>query len=152
MVLFDLGPTVEEMYGAARFLVLYFLAGIAGSLASLLWHPFAIMIGASGALFGLIGVMIAYGYRHRTALGEQMKTMYVRWAIYGLLFGFVIPGIDNAAHIGGLLGGLGFGSLVSDTPSFHRTSILAWRFASYAVLLLIAISFLLVGWNFGRPG
>ena len=152
LVLFDLGPAVEEMYGGARFLVLYFLAGITGSLASLLWHPFAISVGASGALFGLIGVMIAYGYRHRTALGEQVKTMYVRWAIYGLLFGFVIPGIDNAGHIGGLLAGLAFGALVSDTPSFQRGSILAWRFASYAVLLTIAISFLLVGWNFGRLG
>ena len=152
LVLFDLGPAVEEMYGTARYLVLYFLAGIAGSLASLLWHPFAVSVGASGALFGLIGVMIAYGYRHRTALGAQVKTMYVRWAIYGLVFGFFIPGIDNAAHIGGLLAGLVFGALVSDTPSFQRTSILAWRFASYAVLLVIAISFLLVGWNFGRLG
>ena len=152
LVLFDLGPAVEEMYGAARFLVLYFLAGIAGSLASLLWHPLAIGIGASGALFGLIGVMIAYGYQQRTTLGEQVKTMYVRWAIYGLLFGFVIPGIDNAAHIGGLLTGLVFGALVSDTPSFQRASIRAWRFASYAVLLTIAISFLLVGWNYGRLG
>lgn len=150
LVLFDVGPAVEEMYGAARFLVLYFLAGIAGSLASFFWHPYVIMVGASGALFGLIGVMIAYGYRHRTALAEQIKTMYVRWAIYGLVFGFVIPGIDNAAHIGGLLAGMVYGMLVSDTPAFTRRSILAWRIASYAVLLAIAISFLLVGWNYGR--
>ena len=78
--------------------------------------------------------------------------MYRRWAIYGLVFGFFIPGIDNAAHIGGLLAGLVFGALVSDTPLFQHTSILAWRFASYTVLLMIAISFLLVGWNFGRLG
>ncbi len=152
LVLFDLGPAVEEMYGAARFLVLYFVAGIAGSLASFWWHPFAIMVGASGALFGLIGVMIAYGYRHRTALGEQVKSMYVRWAIYGLVFGFVVPGIDNAAHIGGLLAGVAYGAVVSDTPSFHHSSILAWRIASYAVLLAIAISFLLVGLNYDRLG
>ena len=152
LVLFDLGPAVEEMYGTARFLVLYFVAGIAGSLSSFFWHPFAIMVGASGALFGLIGVMIAYGYRHRTGLGEQVKTMYVRWAIYGLLFGFVVPGIDNAAHIGGLLAGVAYGAVVSNTPSFTHSSILAWRIASYAVLLVIAISFLLVGLNYDRLG
>ncbi len=150
LVLFDVGPAVEEMYGAARFLVLYVLAGIGGSLASFIWHPYVIMVGASGALFGLIGVMIAYGYRHRTALAEQVKTMYVRWAIYGLAFGFIVPGIDNAAHIGGLLAGMAYGALVSDTPAFTRRSILAWRIASYAVLLVIAISFLLVAWNYGR--
>jgi rhomboid protease GluP len=150
LVLFDLGPSAEEMYGPSRFLVLYLLAGIGGSLASFFWHPFVIMVGASGALFGLIGVMIAYGYRHRTALGEQVKSMYLRWAIYGLIMGFVIPGVDNAAHVGGLIAGLVFGALVSDTPSFSRQAILGWRLAGYLALLLITVSFLLVGLNYGR--
>ncbi len=143
-VLFDVGPAVEEMYGGTRFLVLYLVAGIAGSFASFWWHPFAIMVGASGALFGLIGVMIAYGYRHRTSLAQQVRAMYVRWAIYGLAFGFIVPGIDNAAHIGGLLAGIGFGALVSDTPVFSRTGIVAWRMAAYAALLVVGASFLIV--------
>ncbi len=151
-VLFDVGPTVEEMYGTARFLVLYILAGVAGSLASFFYQPLAVMVGASGALFGLIGLMITYGYRHRTALGEQIKTMYVRWAIYGLAFGFILPGIDNAAHIGGLAAGLAFGALVGDTPPFRRAAIVGWRLAGYAALLLVGVSFLLVGLNYGRSG
>lgn len=149
-VLYDVGPAVEEMYGAARFLVLYFVSGVAGSLASFFWHPYVIMVGASGALFGLIGVMIAYGYRHRTTLAQQVRTMYVRWAVYGLVFGFMLRA-DNAAHLGGLAAGFVYGMLVSDTPSFTRGSILAWRVASYAALLAIALSFLMVGLRYGRP-
>lgn len=150
LVLYDVGPAVEEMYGGPRFIVLYLAAGVAGSLASFFYDPYRIMVGASGALFGLIGVMIAYGYRHRTALGEHIKSMYVRWAIFGLLYGFVVPGVDNAAHVGGLLAGLAYGALVSDTPSFRHSSIVAWRVAQYLGLLLLAISFLLVGLHYGR--
>lgn len=152
LVLFDLGPAVEEMYGSPRFLVLYVSAGVAGSLVSQFVHPYGITVGASGALFGLIGVMIAYGYRHRTAVGEQVKSMYLRWAIYGLLMGFVIPGVDNAAHVGGLVGGLVFGALVSDTPSFTRRGIVGWRLAGYLAALLVTVCFLLVGLNYGRTG
>ena len=69
-------------------------------------------MGASAALFGLIGAMIAMGIKHRSTLGDHVKSLYIRWAIYGLLFG-LLPGIDNAAHIGGLTfgfpGGLGGG-------------------------------------------
>lgn len=150
LVLFDLGPSVEEMYGTSRFLVLYVLAGVAGSLASALVHPDSITVGCSGALFGLIGVMIAYGYRHRTGLGEQVRSMYLRWAVYGLFLGFVIPGVDNAAHVGGLLGGLIFGALVSDTPSFTRRGIFGWRLAGHLAVALVTVCFLLVGLHYGR--
>ncbi len=148
LVLYDIGPTVEEMYGSARFLVLYLFAGVTGSMISFWWNPYATMVGASGALFGLIGVMIVYGYRHRTALGAQIKSMYIRWAIYGLVFGLVFPGIDNAAHIGGLIGGLIFGALFSDVPSVSPFSTRAWRLAGYACFLLIALSFVLIGLNY----
>ncbi len=151
LVLFDVGPAVEEMYGQARFLTLYVVSGVAGSLASYWWHfPFAFMVGASGALFGLIGVMIAYGYRHRTSLAERIKATYVRWAIYGLVFGFLMPSTDNAAHLGGLAAGVAFGYLVSDMPPVTREAILLWRVLNYACWLAIAISFLLVGLNYGR--
>ena len=60
-------------------------------------------MGASAGLFGLIGAMIALGVTHRSAVGDAIRGLYVRWAIYGLLFG-LLPGlhVDNAAHIGGL--------------------------------------------------
>ena len=150
-VLFDVGPAVEEMYGQSRFISLYMLASIAGSLASYWWHfPHTLMVGASGAIFGLIGVMVGYGYRHRTALAEQIKTMYLRWAIYGLVFGLMMPGVDNAAHIGGLAAGIACGYVVSDMPPVTRESILFWRAMNYCCWLALAASLFLVGLGYGR--
>jgi rhomboid protease GluP len=145
MVLFDLGPAVEQIYGSQKFFVLYVLTGAAGFVLSNMWHPYSVSIGASGSLFGLIGAMIAYGYRNRRALGNTVKSMYVRWAIYGLIFGFFFPGIDNSAHIGGLIAGLLFGLLVSDMPSVTRESIFAWKALRTIVVLLVIFGFVMVG-------
>lgn len=151
MVLFDVGPAVEEMYGQHRFLILYLFSAVTGSLASFWWRfPYNLMVGASGALFGLIGVMVAYGYKHRTALAEQIKSMYLRWAIYGLIFGLIMPGVDNAAHIGGLLGGALFGFLVSEMPPVTEGSIAWWRTLNYAGWLLLAACLVFVARGYGR--
>ncbi len=151
MVLFDVGPAVEEMYGQHRFLCLYLFAAVTGSIASFLWgRGMNLMVGGSGALFGLIGVMIAYGYQHRTALAEQIKSMYLRWAIYGLIFGLIMPGTDNAAHIGGLIGGVIFGLVVSDMPVLTRGAILWWRTLNYLGWLTVAACLLFVAARYGR--
>jgi len=104
-VLFDLGAQVEEIYGARRLIVFYFVATVFGFAASVWWSP-ALSIGASAGIFGLIGAMIALGARSNTALGSMIRGMYIRWAIYGLLMG-LLPffAIDNAAHMGGLAAG-----------------------------------------------
>ena len=96
-VLYDLGAQVEEAYGTARFLVIYFLTSIAGFYLSMLWNP-GISVGASAALFGLIGAMIALGTRSKTGYGQAMRSFYVRWAVYGMAMGFLFPAVDNAAH------------------------------------------------------
>lgn len=144
-VLYDLGPTVEGIYGRQRFLVLYILTGIAGNLVSYWWSPNSISIGASGALMGLIGAMISYGYRHRGRLGESVRNMYVRWAVYVLIFGFMFPMIDNAAHLGGLLAGMAFGWVVSDMPSVTSGSIYFWKALQFVLVALVIGSFLMVG-------
>jgi membrane associated rhomboid family serine protease len=144
-VLYDLGPAVEGLYGRQRFLALYILTGIAGNLASYWWSPNGISIGASGALMGLIGAMITYGYRNRGRLGESVRNMYIRWAIYVLIFGFMFPMIDNAAHLGGLLAGMVLGWLVSDMPSVTSGSIYFWKALQFVLVLLVIGSFLMVG-------
>ena len=149
MVLFDLGPAVEQIYGSQKFFVLYVVTGAAGFVVSYLWHPYSISVGASGALFGLIGAMIAYGHRHRTSIGEAVKSMYVRWAIYGLIFGFLMPGVDNTAHLGGLASGLVFGLVVSDMPSITRESIFFWKALRTIVFLLVLFGFVMVGLRHG---
>ncbi len=143
-VLFDLGPAVETLYGRQKFVVLYILTGAVGFLLSFFWYPMSLSVGASGAIFGLIGAMIAYGYRHRTTASEAVRTMFMRWAFYGLLYGILLPGMDNAAHIGGLVGGLIFGSLVSDMPSVTQESIYVWKILQTIAVLLVVFGFVMV--------
>jgi rhomboid protease GluP len=106
--LFALGPEAERIYGTRRFLALYVLAGLAGSLASYMMSP-AISVGASGAIFGLIGGLGVFYYLNRAALGAfgraQVQNI-VAIAMINLFIGFANQGtIDNWGHLGGLTGG-----------------------------------------------
>src|SRR3989442_11178071 len=131
-VLYDLGKQVEEIYGTSRYVVFYFLSTVGGFLASTYWSA-AESVGASAGLFGLIGVMIALGVRSQTSMGAAIRGMYIRWAIYGLLFG-VLPyfHIDNAAHIGGLAAGF-VTAYFAGTPRLASSAgEQAWRWAAWA--------------------
>lgn len=140
-VLFDLGAQVEEVYGKNRMIVMYVCATAAGFWLSNWWNP-GISIGASAGLFGLIGAMIALGVIHRSAMGDAIRGMYLRWAIYGLIFG-MLPGlaIDNAAHVGGLAGGFGVAYLAGLPRYEGSRNELIWRLAAYACLALTAFCF-----------
>jgi membrane associated rhomboid family serine protease len=148
-VLFDLGPAVEGLYGPQKFLVLYITTGAASFVTSFLWNPNVPSVGASGAIFGLIGVMIAYGYRNRRGAGEAVRNMFVRWAVYMLLFGLIVPGIDNAAHIGGLVSGIAFGALVPDLPELSQTGIQMWKLLRSVAVLVVLFGFIMVGLRAG---
>ena len=85
-------------------IVFYFVATVVGFYLSAVWSA-GLSVGASAGIFGLIGAMIALGVRHRAhPMGAAIRSLYIRWAMYGLMMG-LLPGIDNAAHIGGLVGG-----------------------------------------------
>jgi rhomboid protease GluP len=136
-VLFDLGAEVEAMYGPARLFVMYTLATVLGFLASGYFHPMNPSLGASAGLFGLIGAMIALGVRNRHAAAKSIRALYIRWAIYGLLFG-LLPGVDNTAHLGGLAAGFIAGYL-AETPGPVRSTLeQAWRGAA-GICLLVTI-------------
>ncbi|MBI4873132.1 MAG: rhomboid family intramembrane serine protease [Acidobacteria bacterium] len=143
-VLFDLGAQVEEIFGQRRLIVIYFVSTVGGFMASTLWSP-ALSVGASAGVFGLIGAMIALGARSQSALGSAIKAHYLRWAVYGLLMGFLpFFRVDNAAHLGGLAAGFacawlaGVPRLISD----RREKI--WTVLTGLSLALTAISFLLM--------
>jgi len=140
-VLFDLGAQVEEVFGGARLMVLYFVATVMGFLASSFWSP-SLSVGASAGIFGLIGAMIALGTMHRSEVGDHVRGMYMRYAVYMLLFG-LLPGlrVDNAAHIGGLVGGFATAYLAR-LPGGYGWTERFWRVASYVCLGLTALSFL----------
>jgi rhomboid protease GluP len=138
--LFDLGAIVEEMYGSSRMLVIYFVSNVAGFYVSSMFKvgPSA---GASAALFGLIGCMIALGMRHRGTFGDSIRGMFTRWLIYGLLFSF-LPGIDMAAHVGGLIGGFGVGYLAGEPRQEGSATEKVWRVASWFCILITVACFL----------
>jgi rhomboid protease GluP len=111
-VLFDLGAEVEQLYGASRLIVFYFVSTVTGFMTSSYFGHFS--VGSSAGIFGLIGAMLAFGVSEKSALGAQVKALYMRWVIYGLVMSF-IPGVDFWAHVGGLAGGFLTGYLAS-TP------------------------------------
>lgn len=100
----QLGPDTQEIFGRARFFVLFTLTGVAGFVLSNLvgGRP---SVGASGAIFGLMGAMLAYGRRDRSTWGEMMSRQMLQWAIILLVFGFLGRGVNNWAHMGGLASG-----------------------------------------------
>ena len=101
------------MYGTSRLIVFYFVSTITGFFASShLGAHFS--VGSSAGIFGLIGAMLAFGFTDRSSLGMQVKSLYMRWVIYGLVLSF-IPGVDFWAHVGGFSGGFIAGWLAS-TP------------------------------------
>jgi membrane associated rhomboid family serine protease len=140
-VLFDLGAAVEEIYGASRMLVIYFISTVAGFYLSALWNPQVPSVGASAALFGMVGAMLALGVRHRNPLGDAIRGVYMRYVIYMLLFS-LLPGIDMAAHIGGLIGGFGTAYLAGMERYTDSPAETIWRIASWLCILITGVSFL----------
>jgi len=102
--LYYLGWTVERLYGSLRFLLIYTTAGFFGTLASFLFTP-SISAGASGAIFGLFGALLYFGTVYRHLFFRTMGMNVISLIVVNLLFGLLVPGIDNAGHIGGLVGG-----------------------------------------------
>ena len=142
--LWNLGQLAERILGRLNFVTLYTICGLAGSLASLWRHPMVVGAGASGAIFGLAGASIAVFYLGhlpiaRSAIQGTMRSL-LTFVGYNLLFGLA-PGIDNSAHIGGLVAGLVMGAALSKhvlvAPEVRRTwARLTW--ITMAVLLFVA--------------
>jgi len=115
--LWDLGALCESLYGPWTYLALYFISGIAGGIASVGWHPGGVSVGASGAIFGLAGALIA-SFKlgefslPRTAISGVLRPLLLFVAI-NLIWGFASTLTDNAAHLGGLLSGAMIGALVA---------------------------------------
>ena len=151
-VLYDLGAQVEQLFGTARFLVVYFVGTVVGFYLSFVFNPMTPSIGSSAGITGLIGAMIAFGVAHRSSLGNQVRDHYVRWVVYILAIG-LIPGIgiDNYAHIGGLAGGFAVGWVAGTPQRSERQREAMWRVLAAACVLITAFSFLMVYKYFPTP-
>ena len=104
--LYIIGPRVEDFFGKWKFLLIYLISGISGGLLSIAMNGDVVSVGASGAIFGLFGALLYFGYNYRGYIGAIIKSQILPIVIYNLLLGFFISGIDMWGHIGGLIGGL----------------------------------------------
>lgn len=104
--LYVIGSQVENFFGKAKYLLIYIFSAVTASALSIILNINTASIGASGAIFGLTGALLYFGYYYRVYFGNALISQIVPIIIINLIFGFTIPGIDNYAHIGGLIGGL----------------------------------------------
>ncbi|PYV26350.1 MAG: hypothetical protein DMG24_07255 [Acidobacteria bacterium] len=146
--LFDLGPAVESLFGTAKFLVIYLVTGVAGFLLSLGWNR-GVSIGASGAVLGLIGVLIGASFHHGS-LGKDYRGQLWRWLLYIFVFGLFFS-VDNAAHIGGLVSGIVAGYVVPEGEPETRASENLWNGLAMLSVLIIAGSFVLMALQLNHP-
>ena len=110
--LYVVGKEIENLYGKIKYLIIFFGSGICGSIMSIAFTKNTISAGASGAIFGLLGSLLYFGYYYRNYLGNSIKRSVLPVIIVNLAIGFASSGIDNAAHIGGLVGGILLSMLV----------------------------------------
>jgi rhomboid protease GluP len=142
--LYFLGSFVEEAFGRSRFLALYLLSGVSGGLAYLYFGGFnQPAVGASGAIFGLLGGVLGYSLRRGTFSWQNplIRQLLILLAL-NLYLGFTIPNISNTAHLGGLAGGLAFGWLMAPT-TYSRKKL---RALSPVAIVLGAELVILAAW------
>jgi rhomboid protease GluP len=136
-VLMDLGPQIEELYGSARYFFTYVAAGIGGYMVSSATGHMS--VGGSGALLGLIGVLLAVTTNRKTSGMRMLRNQMLRWLIYIAIWGLLFPGIDNYAHAGGLIGGFLLGKIMADRlPASPEEQKRAYALGWFAALIVIA--------------
>lgn len=155
IILMDLGPQLEELYGSSRFLFLYVATGIASFVVSTWWSiytqgGFGISIGASGALMGLIGLLIAVTRQRGGAAMEMIRTQLVRWVVYIFVIGFLLRGTDNAAHFGGLVAGYLLGKVTNDREPMNSTERQRAYALGWSAALVVVASFAAMLWGYFR--
>ena len=105
--LYILGPQLESFFGKTKFIIIYIVSGVIGNLLSMAFlQDGVVSVGASGAIFGLLGSLLYFGYHYRVYLSGVIKSQIIPLIILNLGIGFISAGINNFAHIGGLIGGI----------------------------------------------
>ncbi|HYX41735.1 MAG TPA: rhomboid family intramembrane serine protease, partial [Pyrinomonadaceae bacterium] len=170
--LWMIGPYVERLYGSAKFVVLWVMTGVAGVVASYLCVRPELAVGtvgrflfraedgpaagASGALFGLVGVLFVFGIKFRRELPEGFKRAFgtglLPIILLNLFIGYIGRGfIDNAAHLGGLLSGALFGLVIHYKRPDERGGVtVVWRILQVLALALVAVSFVMIARHFPK--
>ncbi len=143
--LYIIGSQVESYLGKFKYIVIYIISIFSSSLLSMLFaggNYFS--VGASGAIFGLMGALLYFGYYYRVYLGNVLKSQIIPLIVINLIIGFVAPDIDNFGHIGGLIGGILATYAVGikyKTGSFEKINGWILLFIYFAFLIFMAFSY-----------
>lgn len=145
--LYQSGRMAERLFGSARYTLLYVFAGICGSIASLWWNPVVNGAGASGAIFGVFGGLLAFVIHPRNRVPQEVMVEHrnstIGFIAYSLFYGVAHAGIDNAAHVGGLVSGFAMGLLLARPLTVEaraRSGIGQWTVAVLAGALVLGAS------------
>lgn len=154
--LWIIGREIEQIYGSARFLILYLTTGVLASISSFVFSPNAVSAGASGAIFGLFGVMATFAFKYRkeipAALGKDIRRRVLPIIAVNLLFGFTARGIvDNAAHVGGLIAGVALALVIPFKHPEEKQTSFIWRALQAVCVLLIMGSFIAAFRSYDGP-
>lgn len=117
--LWIIGPQVESRFGSVKFVYIYLMSAVMGGLFSAAINSNVVSVGASGAIFGLLGAMIYFGLKYRLYFKDTLLSRLFMLIAINLVMGFTMPGIDNACHIGGLIGGF-LGAMAVGIPETHN--------------------------------
>jgi rhomboid protease GluP len=152
--LWIVGPQVEKLYGPARFVILYVVTGIAGVYGSYVYHPDNISAGASGAIFGLFGVLLTFGIRYRNSIPPFFKravgTGVLPIIVLNLVIGYSVKAVDNSAHISGLLAGAVLAAVIPFQKPGEEPSN-GFKTIQMVLLATIVVSFFFVARNYNGP-
>jgi Flp pilus assembly protein TadD len=151
--LWDLGALCESLYGRWTYAAVYLITGVAGGLASIGWNPSVLSVGASGAIFGLAGALIASFYLGEFSLPNiairgTLRSLVI-FAVFNLGFGGLFGGIDNACHIGGLVSGLILGALIARLAPQQGAPLRRLAVIGVVVLAVIGSGFGVRQWRGG---
>lgn len=147
VVLYQVGPLLEAELGWSRLLSVYILTALTATLAGLFWHPVVVVVGASGAIFGLIGFSVSYYHRIGGSLGIQRRNFMFQWALMAFIFGFLV-GADNAAHLGGAVAGAAIGWFMPINVRILRRTEPLFKGLAFALTLVtvISLAFIPLSW------
>lgn len=142
--LYILGPQVERYYGKTKFLLIYLLSGILGSIFSCVFMSAdTISMGASGAIFGLLGSIAYFTYYYRATLQGLLRSQVLPVILLNLAIGFMVPGIDISGHIGGLIGGILVSMAIGIGDKGRKTDqingIIVFILMTFAMLYMVYI-------------
>lgn len=142
--LYVIGVQLESFLGKYKYLITYLFSALTGSLLSMAFLKDGASVGASGAIFGLMGSLVYFGYHYRVYLGTTLKSQIIPLIVVNILIGLALNNVDMAAHIGGLIGGclitMGLG-LKYKTSTFEKINGFIISIIYFVFLILLAFFF-----------